>query len=220
MHYRQGCAARHDFDPIGRYLVPLFALLCCLAGIPLSVWAAGCEPWVARLASAQGHVERRVAGREQWLAAQPDELFCEGDSVRVRANSRAALTLNNNTIVRLDQDTTVTFTGMQPDQPAWLDLINGVAHFISRVRQSFKVITPFVNAAVEGTEFVVAVRKRETQITVFEGQVAARNAQGAMVLTTGQSAVAAASRAPCSGRNGSRVRIGLPAVIRDGKFEN
>jgi tetratricopeptide (TPR) repeat protein len=196
VHYRQGRAARHEFHLVRGCLVPLFALLCYLAAVPLSVAAAGCEPWVARLASAQGHVERRIAGREQWIAARLDELFCEGDSVRVRNNSRAALTLNNNTVVRLDQDTTVTFTGMQPDEPAWLDLVNGVAHFISRVRQSFKVVTPFVNAAVEGTEFVVAVGERETQITVFEGQVAAGNAQGELVLTTGQSAVAGASQAP------------------------
>ena len=196
MHYRQGRATGHELHLIRVCLVPLFALLCYLGGFPLSVAAAGCEPWVARLASAQGHVERRVAGGEQWIAARRDERFCEGDSVRVRHNSRAALTLNNDTVVRLDQDTTVTFTGMQPDEPAWLDLVNGVAHFISRVRQSFKVVTPFVNAAVEGTEFVVVVREQETQISVFEGQVAARNAQGQLVLTSGQSAVAAASQAP------------------------
>ncbi|WP_455234063.1 FecR domain-containing protein [Thiogranum longum] len=123
-------------------------------------------------------------------------MFCEGDAVRVRENGRAALTLNNNTIVRLDQNTTVTFTGMRLDEPAWLDLVNGVAHFISRVKQSFKVVTPFVNAAVEGTEFLVAVQEQEAQITVFEGQVAARNVQGELLLTTGQSAVATASRAP------------------------
>ncbi len=196
MHNRQGRAVTHDLDVAKRSFVLWCALLCYPAGFSLASAAAGCEPWVARLASVQGDVERRVAGQEQWIVARLDEVFCEGDSVRVRDNSRAALTLNNNTVLRLDQDTTVTFTGMQPDEPAWLDLVNGVAHFISRVKQSFKVVTPFVNAAVEGTEFLVAVREQDAQITVFEGRVAARNRQGELVLTSGQSAAAAASGAP------------------------
>jgi tetratricopeptide (TPR) repeat protein len=178
------------------YLLLLGGLCLLAAASPVAAEDVACEPWVAQAASIQGNVERRRAGQQQWIAVQLDEQLCEGDSLRVRQNSRAALVLNNDTILRLDQDTTITFTALKPDQPAWLDLIDGIAHFISRVRQSFKVVTPFVNAAVEGTEFVVAVREQEAQITVFEGQVVARNAQGELTLTSGQSAVAAASQLP------------------------
>jgi predicted Zn-dependent protease len=195
VHNRQGRGVMHEFHMGSKRFVLFFALL-YLAGFPPAAGAEGCEPWVARLSSVQGHVERRVAGQEQWRPAGLRTAFCEGDAVRVRDNSRAALTLNNDTIVRLDQNTTVTFTGMRPDEPAWLDLVNGIAHFISRVRQSFKVVTPFVNAAVEGTEFLVAVREQEAQITVLEGRVAARNTQGELLLATGQTAVATASRTP------------------------
>jgi len=176
--------------------VLLLALLCYLAGLPAAFAAEHCDPWVAQAASIQGSVERRLAGTLQWQTLQRAEVLCEGDEVRVRGNSRAALILNNHTILRLDQNSAVTFTGLQADQPAWLDLVQGVAHFISRVKQSFKVVTPFVNAFVEGTEFVVDVREQDAQIIVFEGQVAARNAQGEVVLTNGQAAVAAASQAP------------------------
>ena len=174
----------------------LFALLCYLAGPPAAIATERCDPWVAQAASIQGKVERRFAGAQQWQTVQRADVFCEGDEVRVRDNSRAALILTNQTILRLDQNSTVTFTGLQPDQPAWLDLLQGVAHFISRVKQSFKVVTPFVNAFVEGTEFVVDVGAQATMITVFEGRVAARNAQGETVLSNGQAAVAAASQAP------------------------
>lgn len=184
---------RHCANSCG---ILLFAALCYLAGLPAATAAEGCDPWVAQVASIQGDVEHRLAGTLQWHTVQRADVFCEGDEVRVRDNSRAALILINHTILRLDQNTTVTFTGLQPDQPAWLDLVQGVAHFISRVKQSFRVVTPFVNAAVEGTEFVVDVREQSAQITVFEGQVAARNAQGEVVLTSGQAAVAAASQAP------------------------
>ena len=131
MHNRQGRGVMHEFHMGSKRFVLFFALL-YLAGFPPAAGAEGCEPWVARLSSVQGHVERRVAGQEQWRPAGLLTAFCEGDAVRVRDNSRAALTLNNDTIVRLDQNTTVTFTGMRPDEPAWLDLVNGIAHFISR----------------------------------------------------------------------------------------
>jgi len=179
-----------------RCCVLLFAALCYLAGLPVAIGAERCDPWVAQAASIQGDVERRLAGTLKWQTLQRADVLCEGDEVRVRDNSRAALILNNHTILRLDQHSTVTFTGLQADQPAWLDLIQGVAHFISRVKQSFKVVTPFVNAFVEGTEFVVDVGEQATQITVFEGQVVAHNARGEVVLSNGQAAVAAASQAP------------------------
>ncbi|MGD8851378.1 MAG: TonB-dependent receptor [Gammaproteobacteria bacterium] len=179
-----------------RCYVLLLGALCSLAGFPVTADEDACEPWVARAASIEGDVELRPAGQQRWIAVKLDERLCEGDSLRVRHNSRAAVILSNDTILRLDQDTTITLTGLKPDQPAWLDLINGIAHFISRVKQSFKVVTPFVNAAVEGTEFVVAVREQEAQITVFEGQVAAGNPQGELTLTGGQSGVAAASQPP------------------------
>ena len=174
----------------------LFVLLSYLAGLPVAIATERCDPWVAQAASIQGKVERRFTGAQQWQTVKRADVFCEGDEVRVRDNSRAALILTNQTILRLDQNSAVTFTGLQPDQPAWLDLLQGVAHFISRVKRSFKVVTPFVNAFVEGTEFVVDVGEQATMITVFEGQVAARNAQGEAVLTNGQAAVAAASQAP------------------------
>ena len=53
-----------------------------------------------------------------------------------------------------------------------LSQIKGIAHFISRVPRSLKVNTPFVNAAIEGTEFVVAIGDQQTEVTVFEGETA------------------------------------------------
>ena len=77
-----------------------------------------------------------------------------------------------------------------------MSLISGIAHFISRIRQSFTVDTPYVNAGIEGTEFLVAVLEGKTHITVFEGQVKAYNAQGEAMLTSGQSAVVERGQVP------------------------
>ena len=175
---------------------PLFVALICLPAPPAAVAAGRCDHWLARAASIQGRVQHRRAGQTQWQTVKRNDVFCGGDAVRVRGNSRAALILSNNTVLRLDQDSTITFPAARANQPAWLDLVEGVAHFISRVTQSFRVITPFVNAAVEGTEFVVGVLGQRAEISVFEGQVAASNAHGELTLTSGQAAVAAASQPP------------------------
>jgi len=56
--------------------------------------------------------------------------------------------------------------------------------------------TPFVNGGVEGTEFFVSVDENKTFISVFEGKVLTSNDAGSLALTSGQSAVAEAGKAP------------------------
>lgn len=185
-----------DFHSAQWCLRLLLGLVGYLAGLEIAVGGQECEVQAAQAASIQGQVERLAAGQKRWGAVQLGEPVCEGDSIRVGANSRVALVLVNDTILRLDQHTTVTFSRMQHGAPAWLDLVNGVAHFISRIRQSFEVVTPFVNAAVEGTEFVIAVRAQVAEVTVIEGRVTARNRQGELTLSAGRSATAAAGQAP------------------------
>ena len=170
---------------------------CCL-WLPVVVHAGSCEDWVAKAVSIQGTVEVRRAATpsSQWLVIHPDDTFCASDRVRVGPNSRAALLLSNDTILRLDQKTTLNFGQIAADKPSSMSLISGIAHFISRIRQTFTVDTPYVNAGIDGTEFVVAVLKDQARVTVFEGQVKAYNAQGETILTSGQSAVAQRGQAP------------------------
>ncbi len=171
-------------------------------GILLSVWIAApalaqeCAEPVATLVSAEGMVETRAQIATQWHAVAAQDVFCAGDMLRTQANSRAALYLSNNSIMRLSERSTVTFTGISQEQSSWLDLQQGIAHFISRIRQRFEVITPYVNAAVEGTEFTVAVAEGQAAVTVLEGRVRAKNDQGELMVTSGAAAVAAAGQAP------------------------
>jgi tetratricopeptide (TPR) repeat protein len=116
--------------------------------------------------------------------------------IRVQEHSRAAIVLRNEAILRLDQNTTITFAGLEKEQTFLLDLLTGAVHFFSRIPRSLKVITPFVNAAVEGTEFLVRVEHDETFLSVFAGRVAATNKAGSLVLASGQSAVARAKQTP------------------------
>jgi tetratricopeptide (TPR) repeat protein len=72
----------------------------------------------------------------------------------------------------------------------------GAAYFFSRFPRSLKVITPFANAGMEGTEFFVKVEGDQTFLSVFEGQVAATNPMGSLTLASGQSAIVKAGQAP------------------------
>jgi tetratricopeptide (TPR) repeat protein len=121
---------------------------------------------------------------------------CPGDAVRLGPLSRAALTLRDGAILRLDQNTTITFTPAPERAATWIELLTGAVHFWSRIPRGLRITTPFVNGSVEGTEFLIEVDAVETRLSVWEGQVLAENAHGSVTLAAGQSAAARAGQAP------------------------
>ena len=189
---RQACRVSGKGQPI-----TLLAILATtLFILPAQAFAADCTPIVASIESIQGIAEIQNATGQQWERVQKGQSLCPGMFLRVTKNSRVALLLSNNTILRLDQGTTIAFPDTGKQASAWLQIRQGIGHFISRITQSFNVTTPFINAAVEGTEFVVDVRQSQAQITVFEGRVLAQNQHGEVRLKPGQSAGAVAGEAP------------------------
>ena len=180
------------------YLVVLGMLFGFIDGflLPSTVVAAACEAWIARAVSVQGAVQVRRAGAIQWVPVQLDDTFCPGDIIRVLEQSRLAIVAHNGTVHRLDQNTTITIAEPEPKQTFLLNLHAGAAYFFSRVPRSLKVITPFVNAGVEGTEFFVMVERDQVFLSIFEGRVVATNAAGNLPLASGQSAIVKAGQAP------------------------
>ena len=159
--------------------------------------AAACESKVAQIASIQGIVELRHAGQTIWQQAAMDMALCPGDMLRVRARGRAALRLNNDSMLRLDQKTTITFPELTEDKTVSLvNLFTGALHILTRTPKPFKIRTPFINAAVEGTEFSVSVDQDSTQLVIFEGQVSASNNKGSLVLVDHEAAIARKNEAP------------------------
>jgi len=218
MKSRRECRARHSLllsscgskrmlkGWLSKFLF-LLSLIIFLSMIiaPLSVSAKTCEQWVAKAVSVEGKVEAKRDGETQWQQVQPDETFCAGDQIRVLDESRADLSFANQPLLRLDQNSTITLAGIEEESSgladlfksaAKLDLIEGAAHFFSRLPRNLEVRTGFVNAGVEGTEFFIRVADNKTFISVFEGKVLAANESGNLSLTSGQSAVAEAGKAP------------------------
>lgn len=154
------------------------------------------QGWIAKVVSVQGIVQISREGKQDWEPVQLNDLFYPGDTIRVQKRSRAALILYNETVIRLDQMTTITFTGIDKEKKALIKLLSGAAYFFSRIPRSLKVNTPFVNAGVEGTEFFIRVEKDQAVLSVFEGRISATNNVGSLVLTSGQSALAQQEKAP------------------------
>ncbi|MCM8855750.1 MAG: FecR domain-containing protein [Candidatus Thiodiazotropha sp.] len=179
-----------NISMLAKYSLTLLVLL-----LPEHLLAAECEP-VAKLISLEGAVETKRANEETWHSAALKQGFCTGDTLRTGYDSRAAVRLTNETLLRLDGDSALTFTHVEKKTRSIIDLLLGAVHFISRTPKSLEVRTPYVNASIEGTEFVVQIKESATNVTVFEGLVVATNTAGSIELAANQTAHAASNQAP------------------------
>jgi tetratricopeptide (TPR) repeat protein len=157
---------------------------------------AACDPPLARAVSVQGTVELKPADGADWQAVAPNQPLCAGDTIRVRAKSRADVLYANQTALRLNANATITIDGAAQQGASSIGLLQGAAHLLSRKPANLEVRTPFGVAGIRGTEFLVEVGDDRTELTVFEGTVLAANESGSVSVASGQSAVAQRGKAP------------------------
>src|SRR5688572_6630852 len=191
----------------------LLAILLGAGGAPAFAQqeSPGCAPVIARVVSLQGTVEVQRAGTANWIGVRRlDTSICAGDRLRTAPASRAALYVQPETLVRLDQNTTLTlqhstdeisveFSTDEVSRVACSEETCGAGYFITRFPKKFKVKTPHMNAAVEGTEFMVAVGRDLTQLTVLEGKVTSES------VATGDRKLVEAGHGLASGTAGAGV---------------
>lgn len=173
-----------------------------------ALYALGCLPVLSQAAercpeplghtlSVQGTLEIRPAGARDWRPVWPDQTYCPNDALRTGANSRAAVLLYPETVIRLDQLSSLVFTQAETETtPTWLELLKGAAHFISRDPRALKIITPLANAAIEGTEFLVRVSGQQADLIVYEGRVRFASSAGEVTVGSGEQAIARPGAAP------------------------
>ncbi len=169
--------------------------------------AGACAPAVGRVVSIQGNVDVQRAGTRDWLRIRRlDTTVCTGDRVRTAPLSRAALFVQPETLVRMDQNTTIAIgqTTTEVVVEFFQDEITraardvqscGAGYFITRYPKKLRVSTPHMNAAVEGTEFEVQVRCESTELAVIEGEVRSQTVatREEQLVTEGQMLTAAPS---------------------------
>lgn len=156
---------------------------------------------VGQLFSIDGQVEvqREVALHEvAWQPASLNQSLCKRDTVRTGPRSRAAVRLINEAVLRLDQNTTLSLIDVTAEEQkrSLLDMVRGAIQSLSRRPRGLEIDTPYLNAAIEGTEFAMRAEAHKTTLTVFEGVVTAANEYGRVAVASGQSVVASAGQAP------------------------
>src|SRR6476646_4499599 len=112
-------------------------------------------PVVGQRYSIDGQVEVRHHGA--WQPATLNQSLCAQDAVRTNSLSRAAVMLISEAVLLIDPASTVVLTDVTTDQQkrSILDLTRGAFQSFSRQPHSLEVNTPYLNAAVQGTEFVI-----------------------------------------------------------------
>ena len=133
--------------------------------------AQACEHHLARLASADGQVEAQRAGDADWRPAAAGEAFCEDVSVRVGEGGSAALELANDTLLRLGGLSAASIRRHPNAATPTVRIERGRGHFLSRTRQRFDASTPYLNAAIDGTEFLLVAAPAADELALFEGRV-------------------------------------------------
>lgn len=180
-----------------------------------------CREPVGTLAAIEGRAEVRLAGQTRWEPARQHHVFCPGDLLRIGNGGRAAIVLVNETVLRLKQNSTLTFAGEQAGR-SLLELLNGALHIFSHRPRSLQVVTPFLNGAVEGTEFLVVAETDRSQIIVFSGLVRASNEQGSTEVTGGQAVAATAGSPPhvsltVTPRDAVQWSVYYPSILADSR---
>jgi tetratricopeptide (TPR) repeat protein len=176
--------------------VIVITLVCFISLFSQTLLAATCHTPVASVHSVQGQVKSITKDAINWSTVKLNDSLCPGDKIRVEKNARASILLNEETLIRLAENSTIVLSDQKENDSNLLKLLDGVAHFISRIQNRFQVYTPYVNAFIEGTEFTVAVTTDRAFVTVLEGRVVAENSHGEVKLKGGQKAVAFADKAP------------------------
>ena len=164
--------------------------------VPSEALESRCEPPAAILESAEGDVTSKLHECTDWQEALDGDEFCLKDMIQVGASGRALVALKEGAYTRVGPNTILILRKESPEKKSALKMLIGFAHFISPIPRMLNVITPFMDAKVDGTEFVVMVDDEKTTILVYQGEVEASNDWGSLTLTSGQAAEAYAGKAP------------------------
>ncbi len=161
---------------------------------------AECTEAVGQFVDIHGEVETQAEDGGDWASATIKTALCEGSSIRVGEQSRAAIALINDAVLRIDENTTMRLVdiveGEAEEERSLLDIIKGAIHSFSRKPRKLSINSPYLNGSIEGTEFVFRVTDEQSEITVFEGTVVAANDQGSVAVSGGEAVSAGQGQAP------------------------
>lgn len=128
-----------------------------------------------------GQVQVKRAGETRWTSARPNMILLENDQIKVLSQSRAELILDNQSVLRLAENTLLTIHKLEEEkatqkETARMDISAGklwvrMAKLFNPASR-YDVKTPTAIAGVQGTVYQVVVGgDQSTTIQVFQGAV-------------------------------------------------
>ncbi len=146
----------------------------------------------------EGRVEIARAGTTEWLDAATNLVLGFGDALRTGPHSRATIRLSDLSVLRVNEKTILEIRSQTSGHGSLLDLQSGSGYFFNRSKPaSLQFQTPLISGAIRGTEFnLAAADNGPTKVTLLEGEVALTNAQGNLILQSGQQGIVEPGQAP------------------------
>ena len=140
-----------------------------------------------------------ASGGGSWTSASVGQALAVRDRLRTGEDSRAAVRMTDLSVLRVDEftETEILAPRMGSAKPT-LNLKQGSAYFFSREQAGeVQLETPAANGAIRGTEFAATVGANgKTTVTMLDGELEFSNAQGSVLVHSGEQATAEPGRKP------------------------
>ena len=168
----------------------LIALLCLGTVSARVAIASDASPPNAEILSKENSVDTSGLSAA-WHPATVGQQLTWHDRLRTGEDSRAAVRMSDSSIMRVDELAEIEILPpVVASAKPTVDLKQGTGYFFSREKsREINVKTPAANGAIRGTEFIVAVAANgQSSFTMLDGEVEVSNAQGSVVVRSGERA--------------------------------
>ena len=162
---------------------------CVLLSLLLATFAAAAQTNSASaLIEAAGRVEFFTATATNWQAASVGLALRDGDKVRTRSQSRAAVQLSDRSVVRLDELTTLEILPPRNAEKKRFGLSQGALYFFNREKPAdVEFDTPLAAGAIRGTEFLLEANEQSgVHLALMDGLVSLKSATEEINLQRGE----------------------------------
>jgi len=146
----------------------------------------------------QGQVEIMKGGQSEWDKVAKGMLIFEGDRIRTRELSTAAILLQDGSMTKLAANTDLMIPVKTGDKKNRVKLLLGrLWAKISKQNSDLEIETPSAVAAIKGTQLDLAVTETgEVELTVWDGMIRFFNSQGEVLVRASQRSRVQGGKAP------------------------
>jgi hypothetical protein len=166
----------------------LILLLSSLFLIPLVGCSGSKAATPAFISLVEGTVEIKKSSAVDWVEAKVKDSLAENDVIRSGANSKAAITFFDGSVINLESNTQIEIKQLTSSKPTNIHLKQEIGETLSKVEKlvdsasRYEIETPVAVAGVRGSQMKVTVAQDgTTDVQNVEGKISV-TAQGEEVL--------------------------------------